>query len=72
MIFWLNSSLNNLNRKPIILAIKSVFKEWNRNLENGLVGVFEIVMNEEASILKIDNKPFTLPKGFSLDTFNVI
>ena len=34
--------------------------------ENGLVGVFDIVMNEEASIVSIDNKPFTLPKR--LDT----
>ena len=37
--------------------------------ENGVVGVFDIVMNEEASIVSIDNKPFTLPKRFSLDTF---
>ena len=36
--------------------------------ENGLVGVFDIVMNEEASIVSIDNKPFTLPKRFSLNT----
>ena len=32
--------------------------------ENGLVGVFDIVMNEEASIVSIDNKPFTYQKIF--------
>ena len=36
--------------------------------ENGLVGIFDIVMNEEASIVSIDNKPFTLPKRFNRTT----
>ena len=36
--------------------------------ENGLVGILDIVMNEEASVVSIDNKPFTSPNRFSLDT----
>ena len=36
--------------------------------ENGLVGVFNIVMDEEASLASIDNKPPTLPKRFYLET----
>jgi len=36
--------------------------------ENGLVGVFNIVMDEEASLASIDNKPPNLPKRFHLET----
>ena len=36
--------------------------------ENGLVGILDIVMNEEASVVSIDNKPFTSPNRFSIDT----
>ena len=36
--------------------------------ENGLVGNFDIAMNEEATVVSIDNKPYTLQKIFSIDT----
>ena len=36
--------------------------------EDGLVGVFNIVMNEEASLANYDNKPPVLPKRFYLET----
>ena len=36
--------------------------------ENGLVGVFNIVMNEEASLASFDNRPSALPKRFYLET----
>ena len=52
--------------------------EWEENYpdlvipleetENGLVGVFNIVMNEEASVVSIDNQSNTSPRRFSLDT----
>ena len=35
--------------------------------ENGLVGEFNIVLNEEVSAVSVDSKPFSLPKRFSLD-----
>jgi len=53
-------------------------EEWEENhpglvipleeTENGLVGIFDIVMNEEASEVTIDNNPHLSPKGFTLDT----
>ena len=53
-------------------------EEWEENhpglvipleeTENGLVGIFDIVMNEEASVVSIDNKPYASPNRFSLDT----
>ena len=36
--------------------------------ENGLVGIFDIVMNEEFSAVSIDSKSLSLPKRFSLET----
>ena len=36
--------------------------------ENGLVGNFDIAMNEEAAVVSIDNKPYTLQNIFSIDT----
>ena len=36
--------------------------------ENGLVGVFDIIMNEEASAVKVDNKHSISPNSFTLDT----
>ena len=36
--------------------------------ENGLVGNFDIAMNEEATVVSIDNKPYTLQNIFSIDT----
>ena len=38
--------------------------------ENGLVGEFNIVLNEEVSAVSVDSNPFSLPKRFSLDTIN--
>ena len=37
-------------------------------IESDLVGVFDIVMDEEASLVSIDNEPFTSPNRFSIDT----
>ena len=34
--------------------------------ENGLVGEFNIVLNEEVSAVSVDNNPFSLSKRFSL------
>ena len=52
--------------------------EWEENYpdlvipleetENGLVGVFDIIMNEEASSVKVDNKHSISPNSFTLDT----
>ena len=36
--------------------------------ENGLVGEFNIVLNEEVSAVSVDSNPFSLPKRFALDT----
>ena len=36
-------------------------------IENGLVGIFDIVMDEEASDVSIDKSSYLLSKGFSLD-----
>ena len=35
--------------------------------ENDLVGIFDIVMNEEAFLCSLDNEPFILPNRFSID-----
>ena len=35
--------------------------------ESGLVGEFNIVLNEEVSAVSVDSKPFSLPKRFSLE-----
>ena len=35
--------------------------------ENGLVGEFNIVLNEEVSVVSVDSKPFSSPKRFALD-----
>ena len=53
-------------------------EEWEENhpglvipleeTENGLVGVFDIVMDEEVSEVDIDENGYSGPKGFSLDT----
>ena len=36
-------------------------------IENGLVGIFDIVMDEQAPDVSIDNNSYLLSKGFSLD-----
>ena len=36
--------------------------------ESGLVGILDIVMNEDSSFVRIDNKPFISPNEFSLNT----
>ena len=36
--------------------------------ENGFVGEFNIVLNEEVSAVSVDINPFSSPKRFSLDT----
>ena len=51
---------NGKNHPGLVIPLEEI--------ENGLVGTFDIVMDEEASEVGIDKNSYLAPNGFSLDT----